>query len=133
MHKLLEKLSQLEIFEDKYRFLIDLGHENTNGLTAEEKTNETTIPGCASRSWLVCSNLNGKLFFRCYSKSQMIHGMLVLLCEVISGKAPQEISTYNFQEFETAGIGNLLTPTRVNGFGNAILLVKSYAIKYYND
>jgi cysteine desulfuration protein SufE len=129
MHKLLTELSSFDSFEERYSFLIELGHNSALKLTDAEKINSNLIPGCTSRSWMMCEKVDGKLHFKTASKSQMIQGMLSLLCEVLSGLTPEEILSFNFSEFEEAGLSNLLTPTRVNGFGNAVLLVKSYAIK----
>jgi cysteine desulfuration protein SufE len=50
--EILENFSLLEDWEDRYRYVIELGHE-LEPLTDDERTPENKVRGCASQVWFV--------------------------------------------------------------------------------
>jgi cysteine desulfuration protein SufE len=55
-----ENLSFLEDWEDRYRYLIELG-QALPPLAPEEKTAANKVQGCVSQAWLVSKNVGGLL------------------------------------------------------------------------
>ena len=60
--ELIENFSMFDDWEDRYRYLIDLG-EKLPPLDEKYKTDEWLVRGCQSQVWLVPEVKNGELNF----------------------------------------------------------------------
>ena len=60
LDELIETFSFFDDWEDKYRFIIDLG-KDLGGLAESDKVDAHLIRGCQSQVWLVCDKQDSML------------------------------------------------------------------------
>ena len=129
--KEIELLEECEVYEDwmdRYQYLVDLGGE-LEGLSVEEKNDDTLIKGCQSQVWLVCDEQEGRLYFRGESDAIIVKGIVALLINMMSGCTAEEVVKYDFGFLDKIGLKEHLSPTRSNGLVSMVEKMKAYAIK----
>ncbi|ABM44499.1 hypothetical protein H704_00390 [Bartonella bacilliformis Peru38] len=125
---IIENFSLLDNWEDRYRYVIELGHELPP--FPESSRNDTNkVPGCVSQVWLLSSrdNLeNPILTFQGDSDSHIVRGLIYIILAFYSGKTASEIRTANAEELiETLGLNENLTPQRSNGLKSMIQRIRT--------
>lgn len=114
-----ENFELLGAWEDRYRYLIDLGRE-LPPMPESEKTDANKVRGCMSQVWLqVEPQTNGetRYVFRGDSDAHIVKGLIAVLFAAYSGKTAREIGEVDIHaEFEKLGLSNHLSMNRRNGF-----------------
>lgn len=130
--EILENFSVLEDWDDRYRYLIELGRELQP--LAQSAYNETNkVQGCASQVWLQTEvRPNGAagpvLIFLGDSDAHIVRGLIAVLFAIYSGKSAKEIlATDALRQFERMGLREHLTPQRSNGFRSMVERIRSDA------
>lgn len=127
LQDLAESFSLFTDWEDRYRYLIDLGKrlpEMDNAL----KTDENMVRGCTSKVWLVAESDGKKLNFKADSDAQIIRGLIYVLDLAYQGKTLQEIATLDIDRaFRDLGLDRHLSPNRRNGFFAMVEKIKGFA------
>ncbi len=114
-------------WEDRYRYLIDLGHR-VPMMDNVLKTDENLVRGCTSRVWLVAGWDGDKLKFQADSDAQIVRGLIYILDLAYQGKTRQEIATLDIDKaFEDLGLDRHLSPNRRNGFFAMVERVRGLA------
>ncbi len=103
-------------WEERYRYVIDLGRELVP-LTSEERSDVNKVRGCASQVWLVTEKgADGTLSFRGDSDAHIVRGLIAILLRLYSGRAPAEILAFDAKAaFEKLGLSGALSTQRSNG------------------
>lgn len=70
-----ENLSYLDDWEDRYRYIIELG-QALPPLSDREKTAENKVHGCVSQVWLVSNHDGAHLAFRGESDAMIVRGLV---------------------------------------------------------
>ena len=110
-----ENLSYLDDWEDRYRYIIELG-QALPPLADDEKTAENKVHGCVSQVWLVSSRDGDKLGYRGESDAMIVRGLVAVLVALYSGRPASEIaSTDAIAIFDELGLREHLTTQRSNG------------------
>ena len=110
-----ENLSFLDDWEDRYRYIIELG-QALPPLGEDEKTPETKVNGCVSQVWVVSEPRDGKLFYRGESDAMIVRGLVAVLVALYSGRPADEVAaTDAIAEFDALGLREHLTTQRANG------------------
>ena len=125
----IEEISEIDDWMDKYQMLIDLGNE-LDVLKEQYKTQENLIEGCHSRVWIQCDYQDGKLLFTADSDALIVKGIIALLLQVLSGHTPKEILQCDLYFIDRIGLREHLSPTRSNGLLAMIKRIKAYALAY---
>ena len=116
LQTLLEDFDLFDDWEERYRYIIELG----NGLKplSEAEHNDTNkVQGCVSQVWLVNDRDGESLSFRGDSDAHIVRGLVAILLDLYDGKSAQEIAAYDAESaFQQLGLGEHLTPQRSNGF-----------------
>jgi cysteine desulfuration protein SufE len=114
--RLAEEFDFLEDWEDRYRYILDLGKELAP-LTDAERTDANKVRGCASQVWLVRDPAEGgRLAFRGDSDAHLVRGLVAILLQLYSGRAPAEILAFDARAaFARLGLEGALTSQRANG------------------
>lgn len=124
-----KNLAVLDDWEDRYRYLIELG-QSLPKLTTDEKLPENRVQGCVSQVWLAAQAQqdNGQtiLIFRGESDSMIVQGLVAILLALYSGRRAQEIG-------EVDAVGKLdvlrlrwhLTAQRSNGLVSMVSRIQS--------
>ncbi|MFV0626852.1 MAG: SufE family protein [Alphaproteobacteria bacterium] len=127
LEELSENFELLDDWEDKYRYIIDLGSK-LSPLDEKFYTDEWKVQGCTSQVWLIPSASDNKLSFRGDSDAAIVKGLLSIVLMIFSDKTPQEIEKIDTENIFTAlGLQENLTPSRRNGLFSMIEKIKFYA------
>jgi cysteine desulfuration protein SufE len=110
-----ENLSFLEDWEDRYRYLIELG-QALPPLAPEEKNAANKVQGCVSQAWLVSEHVGDTLTYRGESDAMIVRGLVAVLIALYSGRTAREIAeTDAVAIFDRLGLREHLTTQRSNG------------------
>lgn len=114
-----ETFGLLDSWEDRYRYVIDLGKE-LEPLPDSARTDDNKVRGCASQVWVETIRRDGPdgliLDFRGDSDAHIVKGLVALILALYSGKTPDAIlSTDALGVFRELGLAEHLTPQRSNG------------------
>ncbi len=130
--EIIENFELLDDWEDRYRYLIELGR--TLEPLPEAAHNETNrVRGCASQVWLethVRHDARGRpiLFFLGDSDAHIVRGLVALALSIFSGKPAETIATTDaLAIFDRLGLGAHLTPQRSNGLRSMVERIRSDA------
>jgi cysteine desulfuration protein SufE len=126
---LIEDFEFLGEWEEKYKYIIDLGKDLP--LIAEDyKTEENLIRGCQSRVWLHVDYKDEKLSFTADSDALITKGLVSMVVDVLSGHSPKEIVDADIYFIDKIGLKSHLSPTRSNGLLSMLKQIKMYAVAY---
>jgi cysteine desulfuration protein SufE len=127
LETLLDDLSLFDDWEDRYRYIIELGNELTP-LSEAEHSDAYKVPGCVSQVWLVTEHDGDKMIFRGDSDAHIVRGLVAILLDLFSGKTADEIVTFDAKAaFDKLGLGEHLTPQRSNGFQAMVRRIRNDA------
>ncbi|MDP3176099.1 MAG: SufE family protein [Phenylobacterium sp.] len=103
-------------WEERYRYVIDLGRELAP-LTDAERSDANKVRGCASQVWLVTEpQAAGTVTFRGDSDAQIVRGLIAILIRLFSGQTPEAIMAFDPKAaFESLGFAGALSSQRSNG------------------
>ena len=125
--ELIENFAFLDTWEDKYRYIIDLG-EKLSPLPQEFHSEEWKVRGCQSQVWLVPEKQGDKLFFKGDSDAIIVKGIIAIVLMIFSGHTAQEIKAINIEEiFNRLGLQEHLSPSRRNGLAAMTDKILHYA------
>ena len=116
---LAENFALFDDWEDRYRYLIDLGRK-LPAFPDEFKTEANKVRGCMSQVWMVPGHPpgdNGRFAFAADSDAHIVKGLIAVLGTLFSNKTPAEIAATDIEAaFNQLGLDQHLSPTRRNGF-----------------
>lgn len=122
-----ENIAFLEDWEDRYRYLIELG-QAMPPLKPEEKTPETKVQGCVSQAWLVTDRDGPLLRYRGESDALIVKGLVAVLVALYSGRtAPEIAETDAIAIFDELGLREHLTTQRSNGLAAMVKRIRAEA------
>lgn len=127
LEELLDTFEFFDDWEDKYRFIIDIGKE-LPGLPDGDKTDAHLIRGCQSQVWLTYESSDEGLKFNMDSDAHIVRGLIAVVLIVIQNRSASEI-----QQLDIEGIfGQLdllahLSVTRGNGLRAMVSRIKEVA------
>ncbi|MCX8133998.1 MAG: SufE family protein [Roseococcus sp.] len=121
-----EGFALFDEWEDRYRYLMELGRELAP-LAPEEKVEAHRVSGCQSRVWLVAREEGGRLRLRAASDAAFVQGLLALLLRVFDGRTPQEVLSTGPDFLERLGLGEQLSLSRRNGAAAVVARIQAAA------
>lgn len=126
-----ENLSFLDDWEDRYRYLIELGQALPK-LDASERVAENKVNGCVSQVWLVAEpeDIAGApgLKFRGESDAMIVQGLVAVLLALYSDRPAQDIAeTDAIALFDEMGLREHLTTQRSNGLVAMVNRIRNQA------
>lgn len=128
--EILEGFEFIDDWEERYRFLIELGRE-LEPLPAEAHSEANKVRGCASQVWLeteVSEGENPTLSFRGDSDAHLVRGLIAVLLALYSGRTAREIlATDAGATLDRMGLKEHLTPQRSNGVRAMVERIKREA------
>lgn len=118
-HDIEENFAVLDDWEDRYRYIIELG-QALPPLKAEERTAEHKVNGCISQAWLVSEPRQeaGRpvLNFRGESDALIVRGLVAILIALYSDRPAEDIvATDAIALFDRMGLREHLSTQRSNG------------------
>ena len=112
-------------WEERYRYVIDLGRELAP-LTDAERSDANKVRGCASQVWLVTEpQSDGSLKFRGDSDAHIVRGLIAVLLRLYSGRAPTDILAFDAKAaFDRLGLAGALSAQRSNGLASMVARIR---------
>jgi cysteine desulfuration protein SufE len=131
INEIIENFSFLDDWDDRYRYLIELG-KMLDPLPDSARTEENKVRGCASQVWLTSSvrQADGEpvVDFRGDSDAHIVRGLVALTLALFSGKPARTIlETDHAKVFAELGLSEHLTPQRSNGVRSMVERIKAHA------
>ncbi len=131
INELSENFELLDDWEDKYRYLIDLG-EKLPPLEEKYKTDDWKVSGCQSQVWLVpeFSETAGErlLSFRGDSDAAIVRGLIAVVLTMFNRQTAARIRDFDaFAALSRLGLQEHLSPSRRNGLTAMIEKIRLYA------
>lgn len=126
-----ENLSYLDDWEDRYRYIIELG-QGLPPLEADERNAQNRVHGCVSQVWLVsreeAGNEGVRLIYRGESDAMIVRGLVAILIALYSGRSAREIAeTDAISIFDRLGLREHLSTQRSNGLVAMVNRIRSEA------
>jgi cysteine desulfuration protein SufE len=130
--ELVSDFSLLDEWEDRYRYVIELGR-GLDGLAESERTPDHRVQGCVSQVWIKTEveGANGGppvLKFRGDSDAHIVRGLIAILFMLFSGRTAEEIVASDAPAvLARLGLNDHLTPQRSNGLFAMVNRIKADA------
>jgi len=114
-HDIVETMSFFDSWEDRYRYMIDLGKE-IPFLAEHLKTEDKIVPGCQSQVWIIHKIVDNKIEFQVDSDALIVKGLLAIVMAAYNHKTTDEILSFDIEDyFKKLDLVKHLSPTRGNG------------------
>lgn len=127
LEELADNFSLFTDWEERYRYLIDLGRELPH-LDEEFKRDEFLVRGCTSRVWLIPKIQDGVMTFQADSDAHIVRGLVALLMAAYQGKSLVDIFNVDINKvFAEIGLDQHLSPNRRSGFYAMVERIKALA------
>lgn len=125
--EIVETLSFFDSWEDRYRYMIDLGKEIPE-MDSSLKTDERLVPGCQSQVWIDWKKENQCFIFYVDSDALIVKGLLAIVMAAYNEKTKDEILEFDIENyFEQLDLIKHLSPTRGNGLRAMVEKIKLIA------
>lgn len=112
---IVDTLSFFDSWEDRYRYIIDLGKE-LPPMAESLRSEEYLVRGCQSQVWLVHELRDKQLFFQADSDAFIVKGLLGVVLAAYNGKTPEQILAVDIEAyFASLDLMQHLSSTRGNG------------------
>ena len=115
-------------WEDKYRYIIDLGKELPE-LDEKDKVEKNLIRGCQSQVWLTHNiTPEGSIHLDIDSDAHIVRGLIAIVLAALNDKLPRQIIEFDVELlFSDLELLEHLSPTRGNGLRAMVQRVQSVA------
>jgi len=130
--ELVSDFSLLEEWEDRYRYVIELGRD-LDTLPERARTPDNKVQGCVSQVWILTEvkGANGGgpvLVFHGDSDAHIVRGLIAILFLLFSGRTAEEILACDAPAtLARLGLDEHLTPQRSNGLFAMVKRIQSDA------
>lgn len=126
-----EDFAVIDEWEDRYRYVIELGRA-LPPLPEAERIPANKVQGCASQVWIAAhQEKNGsepRLSFTGDSDALIVKGLIAIIFRLFSDKAASEILAIDAGAIlDELGLREHLTPQRSNGVASMVTRIKSDA------
>jgi cysteine desulfuration protein SufE len=124
----------LEDWEDRYRYVIELGR-GLEPLPESARTPANKVQGCVSQVWLATHSTSRDggdaaptLTFEGDSDAHIVRGLIAILLAMFSNQSAETILSIDAEQvFAGLGLKDHLTPQRSNGLMAMVLRIRSDA------
>lgn len=127
--KIVEELTPLHDWFEKYEYLIKLG-KNLEPLDERFKTEENSISGCQSKVWMKAEMKDKKIYLAADSDTLITKGIIALLFRVLNNQTPEDILNSKLYFVDKIGLSSNLSPARANGLVSIVKRILSYAREF---
>jgi cysteine desulfuration protein SufE len=121
LNDLADEFELLGDWEERYRYVIELGKELAP-LTDAERSDENKVRGCASQVWLVTQpQADGTLVFKGDSDAHIVSGLVAIMLRLYSGRTPADIAAFDAKgAMDKLGLSGALSSQRSNGLKSMV-------------
>lgn len=128
LQELKETFEFFDDWEDKYRFVIDLGKE-LPGMPDAQKNEANLIRGCQSQVWLTyVTTEDGRLQFNMDSDAFIVRGLISIVLCAVNDQSPRDILAFDIEGlFADLELLQHLSITRGNGLRAMVERIQNIA------
>lgn len=119
-------------WEDKYRFIIDLG-KSLPPLPEAARREEHLVRGCQSQVWADAAfdPESGTLQLAIDSDAHIVRGLIAIVLAAYQGRTPREVLDFDIEGlFDELALLKHLSPTRGNGLRALIGRIRELAARH---
>ncbi len=129
LQEIRESFEFFDDWEDKYRFIIDLG-KGLPQLPDSEKREENLVRGCQSQVWLTADvDAEDHLHLHMDSDAHIVRGLIAIVLAAYDGQPRTAVAEYDIESlFADLDLLKHLSPTRGNGLKAMIGRIRELAI-----
>ncbi len=128
LEELKENFLILDDWEDRYRYLIELG-KTLPALEDQYKTEENRIQGCMSKVWMIHHFEDHRLQLKADSDTLIVKGLVFLILTIYHNQAKQDLDQIKIEEiFKEFELEKHLTANRRNGFFSMVEKIKHLSL-----
>jgi len=122
-----DDFSLLDEWEDRYRYVIELG-EALPPFPEAERTAANKVPGCVSQVWLTTQQgpgIDPVISFQGDSDAHIVRGLVAIMLALFSGRPASEIQNTDAEmTLKELGLDEHLSPQRANGLRSMVKRIK---------
>ena len=116
-----------DAWEDKYRFIIELGKELPN-MDAANKTPANLVRGCQSQVWLVTEVRGGAMHLAIDSDAHIVRGLIAIVLAAFQDQPPAAVKAFDIEGlFAELDLLRHLSPVRGNGLRAMVRRIRQEA------
>jgi len=124
---IVDTLGFFDSWEDRYRYIIDLGKE-LPPLPDTLHTDDRLVRGCQSQVWMDITERDGRLQLAVDSDAFIVKGLLGVVLAAYNNRTPAEIIAFDINGyFEALELLRHLSPTRGNGLRAMVARIREAA------
>lgn len=125
LNDLADEFELLGDWEERYRYVIELGKE-LEPLTDAERSEDNKVRGCASQVWLVTQpQADGTLVFKGDSDAHIVSGLVAIMLRLYSGRTPADIAAFDAKgAMDKLGLSEALSSQRSNGLKSMVARIQ---------
>ena len=126
---ILEDLEFFDDWEDRYRYIIDLG-KKLPAMPEQLKTEDNFVHGCQSQVWISAQyNADANsLSFLVDSDAHIVRGLAAMVMAAFNQRSPEDILAFDVDAyFGKTQLIQHLSPTRGNGLKSMVGKIRSAA------
>jgi cysteine desulfuration protein SufE len=127
--EIIDTFAMFDEWEDRYRFLIDLGKE-LPPFPEAEKTEINKVHGCQSNVWLIADaeDEGAAINFIADSDAHIVRGLIAILRRIYAHRSAQEILEFDISKLmQEIGLDQHLSTGRRNGLAGMVARIKHLA------
>ena len=125
--EILETLSFFDSWEERYKYIIDLG-KDLPPMDAAKKTDENIVRGCQSKVWLTAQEEDGVVRLSADSDAFIVKGLLAVVLAAFDNKTREEINDFDIETYlSEMQLMKHLSSTRGNGVRAVVDRIQQYA------
>ncbi len=130
IEEIFDDFAFLDEWEDRYRYVIDLG-QALPPFPDARRTADNKVQGCVSQVWLATSRGEGAdpvVDFQGDSDAHIVKGLVAIMLALFSGRRASEIVAADAEAvLRRLGLDEHLTPQRANGLRAMVRRIKQEA------
>lgn len=124
---LLADFEFLEEWEDRYKYIIELGR-GLEPLPDADHTAENKVQGCASQVWIKTEMRDGLMHFTGDSDAIIVKGLIAVVFALYNDKPPAFIAATEAEPvLRQLGLSDHLSPQRSNGLKSMVARMRTDA------
>lgn len=123
-----DDLSFFDAWEDKYRYIIDLG-KTLPEFDASKRDDDHLVRGCQSQVWIDADVESGSLNLSVDSDAFIVKGLLAVVLAAYQGLTPKQALDFDVDGyFNRLELITHLSPTRGNGLRAMVSKIREIAV-----
>ena len=130
LDELAEEFDFLDDWEDRYRYVIDLG-KDLSDFPDSARTPQNKVQGCVSQVWLETTRGDGVdpvMQFTGDSDAHIVRGLVAIVLTIYSGRRASEIAALDaIDTFNEIGLVEHLSSQRANGLRSMVKRIRNEA------